>query len=76
MDFRRLILALVACVAITLPLMGCDGPEQKAARYIKRGNALFEEGEPEKARVEYKNARRLKPTDSEPFYRLGLGLGT
>ena len=56
-----------------LPLLaGCGTPEQKEARYLRSGNALFEKGEYEKARVEYKNAARIKPEDAEPIYRIGL----
>ncbi|MFA4995220.1 MAG: tetratricopeptide repeat protein [Bdellovibrionales bacterium] len=72
MSLCKSILTLVVCLAVVLPLAGCDNPEQKEARYIKRGNALFEDGEYEKARIEYKNAAKLKPTEAEPFYRLGL----
>jgi tetratricopeptide (TPR) repeat protein len=71
MNFRQSLSPLVFCLLIML-LAGCNSPEQKAAHYIKRGNALFEQGELEKARIEYKNAARLQPTAAEPFYRLGL----
>lgn len=72
MNVRNMILTMTVCLVITLPLAGCGSPEQKEANYIKRGNSLFDKGEFEKARVEYKNAARLKPADAEPFYRLGL----
>jgi len=58
-------------LALTL-LSACDKPETKAARYVKRGNEWFEQGAYEKARLEYKNAERLKPTDADIMYRMGL----
>jgi len=65
------VLAL-SLICTTLLVSGCSSPEQKEARYIKRGNELFDDGKYEKARIEYKNAMRLKPTDPEPVYRTGL----
>ncbi|MDD3182180.1 MAG: tetratricopeptide repeat protein [Alphaproteobacteria bacterium] len=53
-------------------LVGCDSSEEKQAKYVRRGNVLYEKGEYDKARVEYKNAARLNPSDAEVRYRLGL----
>ncbi|MGE3623407.1 MAG: tetratricopeptide repeat protein, partial [Bdellovibrionales bacterium] len=64
-------LFFAACFMVCA-LAACDSAEEKEARYIKRGNELFEEGAYEKARLEYKNALRLKPADPEIAYRLGL----
>lgn len=72
MKAQKTLLTLVASLALLGSLGGCDNPDQKAARHISRGNALFAEGKLEKARIEYKNAARLKPVDAEPFYRIGL----
>lgn len=49
-----------------------DTPLEKAAKYIKRGDVLFERGEFKKARLEYKNAAKITPTDVEVEYRWGL----
>jgi len=65
-------LALSSLLLAGLLLTGCGTPEEKEARYLKRGNEFFDRGEYEKARVEYKNAARIKPTEAEPRYRLGL----
>ena len=63
---------LLATALLTVTLMGCDSPEEKHEKYMGRGNALYEQGEYDKARVEYKNAARIKPSDAEVRYRLGL----
>jgi len=55
-----------------LLLTGCSKPAEKEAAYIKRGNQYLDQGEYEKARVEYKNAARIMPTDPEVAWRLGL----
>lgn len=62
---------LFACVLLLL-LPGCDSREEKHAKYLERGNALFAREEYAKAKLEYKNAARLSPTDAEALYRLGL----
>jgi tetratricopeptide (TPR) repeat protein len=66
----RLISLILALFCLSLA--GCDSPKEKEARYLKRGNELFEQGQFEKARIEYKNAARIQPTDAEVAYRLGL----
>src|SRR5271154_3336688 len=71
MAFRTPCLVL-AFIFIGLALISCDSPEEKEARYLKHGNKLFNQGELEKARVEYKNAARIKPADPNVDYRLGL----
>jgi tetratricopeptide (TPR) repeat protein len=71
MNFRPFRFAM-ALVLLAISLSGCSKPEEKAAQYIKRGNELFDEGKLEKARVEYKNAGRIKPTDPEIAYRMAL----
>ncbi len=62
----------LALLGISLLVAGCSKPQEKEARYIKRGNELFEEGKFKKARVEYKNAARILPGDAEVAYRIGL----
>lgn len=59
-------------VLVSLSLSACDSQEEKQAKYISRGNQLFEQGDFAKARIEYKNAARIKPSDAEVRYRLGL----
>src|SRR5262249_16294676 len=49
-----------------------DTPKQKEAKYIQRGNEYFEKEQYLKARIEYKNAAKLVPTDPEIAYRWGL----
>ena len=72
MPFSKTRLASVALLTASIMLTGCGNPEEREAKYLQRGNELFDKGEFEKARVEYKNAARLKPTAAEPRYRLGL----
>jgi tetratricopeptide (TPR) repeat protein len=62
---------LTACSLLAL-LAACDSPQEKEAKYIEHGNKLFDKGEFEKARVEYKNAAKLSPTAAEPYYHIGM----
>ncbi|MFA6280755.1 MAG: tetratricopeptide repeat protein [Bdellovibrionales bacterium] len=59
-------------IVVALFLSGCDKPEQKAARYIERGNAYYEQENYVKARLEYKNAAQQLPASAEVRYHLGL----
>ncbi len=71
MSYGKFSLVLFFLV-FNIALAGCDNPENNAVKYIERGNAQFAQGDYAKARVEYKNAARIKPTDPEVRYRLGL----
>ena len=64
--------ALTVLLLVSLGLSACNSPEQREAKYLRRGIALFEKGEYAKARLEFRNALAIKPTDAEVFYRLGL----
>ncbi|MDE1901864.1 MAG: tetratricopeptide repeat protein [Alphaproteobacteria bacterium] len=64
--------SVAVCAALILALAGCGSPQQKEARYIRKGNAFFASGDYEKARLEYQNAAHLQPAAAEPAYRLGL----
>ena len=66
------VLALVTAVALALVLTACGDANDREAKYIKRGIALFDKGDYEKAKLEFKNAAQIKPTDPEVRYRLGL----
>jgi cellulose synthase operon protein C len=64
--------AAASMLALCLALSACDSPEEREAKYIKRGMQLFEQGSYDKARVEFKNAAKISPTDPDVRYRLGL----
>ena len=68
----RKFLGAVLAVGLVATLAGCSDPARKEAKYIKSGIALFEKGDYSKARLEFRNAARIKPTDPEVRYRLGL----
>ena len=69
----RLTKATTALLLALLTLSACGGtPEQKEARHLKHGNELFAAGQFDKARLEYLNAARIKPTDADAIYHLGL----
>ena len=58
--------------ASALLVFNRDTPREKELKYIKRGDILFARGEYKKARLEYKNAAKIMPTDVEVEYRWGL----
>lgn len=66
-------IALVTIIAVgAVAYVTRDTPQQKEAKYIRRGNEYFEKGQYLKARIEYKNAVKIMPTDPEIAYRWGL----
>ena len=62
---------VVAMLLITL-LVACESPEEKEARHYERGVELYEEGQDEKAMVEFQNVLRLNPKNAEAMYYFGL----
>jgi predicted Zn-dependent protease len=69
-SFTR-VLPLAGFLAIGL-LGGCGDPDSRAAKYVAHGEELVASGQPDKARLEFRNAIKIKPTLAEPYYQLGL----
>ena len=57
-------------LAAALLLAACDGPEEREQAYLEKGRELFEAGEYQKARLEFKNARQINPKGVEALYYL------
>ncbi|HVJ31566.1 MAG TPA: tetratricopeptide repeat protein [Terriglobia bacterium] len=72
MDRSFLRLLPIAGLLATTMLAGCGDPDSRAAKYIKHGEELMAEGQPDKARLEFRNAIKIRPTLAEPYYQLGL----
>ncbi len=65
--------AAFAALLILSPLAmtACDDSASLEKKYIKRGEALLDHGDPTRARLEFRNAVRLAPVDAAPYYWLG-----
>ncbi len=63
--------AAIVMLAGAFLLAACDGPEEREQAYMEKGRELFEQGEFEKARLEFKNARQINPKGIEALYYLG-----
>ncbi len=66
------ILLTLSITMLCLFFTACDSQQEREAKYIERGDKFFEQGSYAKARVEYKNAARINPTDPKVRYSLGL----
>ncbi|MDH3886055.1 MAG: tetratricopeptide repeat protein, partial [Desulfobacterales bacterium] len=63
---------LLGILCIALALTGCGSPEEKKMKFFSKGQALYEEGDYVKARLEFKNALQIDPKFADGYYMLGL----
>ena len=47
-------------VFLSVLLLGCDSPEERAQSYYEKGKVLLEKGDPVKATLEFKNALKAQ----------------
>jgi tetratricopeptide (TPR) repeat protein len=57
-----------------LVLGGCGGAGERKAEYLSRAQALMQEGNYEKARVEFKNVLQIDPKDAKAHFLLAQAL--
>lgn len=65
--FRRTKLS-VACLILMLAACSAEDPKQ----YLEQGKVLFEKGDLETARVQFKNALQMDPKLSDAYFNLAL----
>src|SRR5271165_4958166 len=62
---------IAVCLA-TIAAAGCGGAESRKARHMEKGRQYLAAGNLEKARVEFRNALQIAPTDSAARYENGV----
>lgn len=63
----------IILVVIMFGFAGCSkDPDLRAQKYFNSGQKLFERGEFEKARIEFRNALNVRPAYADAHYYLGL----
>ena len=62
---------LAGLVAV-LTLIACASPEERAAEYLAKAQAFYDEGEYVKAKLEAQNAAQVEPKNSKARYLLAL----
>lgn len=67
-NYKRTVLAALLVGMIS----GCGSAEDSSARFIESGKELMEQGEFDKARLEFKNALQINPLEAEGYYQLAL----
>ena len=60
----------LALVALAF-LVGCDSPEERAQSHFERGTELVQQNEPAKAKLEFRNALKLKEGFVPALFALG-----
>ena len=68
---RTRIVAIFFCIPLLIGFLGCSSNEEKAVKYIARGDRLIEAGDSMRAILEYKNALQLDPKSSAAQFALG-----
>lgn len=63
---------LLFLALLSFSLAACDSAETKEQKYIARGDAYFAEQDYVRAKLEYRNAARISPTNPKILYSLGL----
>lgn len=59
-------------LALVLLTCACTKPEEKIKNYLANGKSLYEKGDYNKAKIEFKNVLQLDSKQSEAFYHLAL----
>jgi tetratricopeptide (TPR) repeat protein len=63
---------LPLAVLVILAVGGCGGAESRKAKHLAKGQTFLAQGNLEKARIEFRNAMQISPTDSEARYENGV----
>jgi len=63
---------ILAAVGLGLVVSGCGGAQSRMAKHLEKGESFLAAGNLEKARVEFRNALQIVPTDSEARFDNGL----
>jgi tetratricopeptide (TPR) repeat protein len=71
---RTRILTVVFCIPLLLYVFGCSSNQEKAVRFITRGDRLIESGDTVRAILQYKNALQLDPKSAAAHLALGKAL--
>jgi tetratricopeptide (TPR) repeat protein len=66
----HVLLATFTCVCVFTA--ACRKPEQKAADFLNHGKVLAQKGDYGRALLELQNAAKLRPSDAETMYQLGM----
>jgi tetratricopeptide (TPR) repeat protein len=66
---RQSRLVLVCLAAL---IMGCSGGEARKAKHVEKGQSFLAAGNFEKARIEFRNALQISPTDSTVRFENGV----
>lgn len=61
-------------VSLALALTACGGAAERKAKYMEKGQALYQQGNYDKAQVELRNVLQIDPKDIEARYLLGVVL--
>jgi len=69
---RRRPVLLLTSVSAVLVVAGCGGAQARKQHHLEKGKAFLEAGNFEKARVEFRNALQIAPTDAEVRYDNGV----
>lgn len=62
-----------ALLLVGIVMAGCSSsPQDREARFLKRGKEFLAKKDSGRALLEFKNAAQAMPKDAEPYYQTGL----
>jgi tetratricopeptide (TPR) repeat protein len=64
--------AVTGALVLVMALTACGSPQERAAEYMKRAQAFYDQGDYVKAKLEAQNAAQIAPKDAAAHYLLAL----
>jgi tetratricopeptide (TPR) repeat protein len=71
MNMKARALIILLCVPLLVAFFGCSTNEEKAVKYVAKGDKLVQEGDSTRALLQYKNALQLNPKSSAAMLAMG-----
>jgi tetratricopeptide (TPR) repeat protein len=71
MDMKNLKRTVLTALLVGV-ISGCGSAEESSEKFIESGKELMNEGDYDKARLEFRNALQINPLEAEGYYQLAL----
>jgi tetratricopeptide (TPR) repeat protein len=70
---KQMLASFLAVLLMAAGSVSCNrSPEEREAKFLKRGQSFLEHRDYSRAILEFRNAANLAPRDPEPYYQIGV----